>query len=245
MKKAARMRTASMVWRRLLLLRGFFGFHRGLFPLDVGLAAFFMFVFIVLFAHKCLYFVRGLRFCVCTMNFYAGRFNLYLLALLALTLAVGCSTPEKKEKKKEDEFLGAIRLHIESTMNALDTSQTVSILRAQPVSITIAKEPVLSELNLLHVRLMETPGGFAIELKFDDTATLTLEQFTSAYAGKHFAIFGQWGEKKDEGRWLAAPLITTRNATGILAFTPDMSHAEAVRFVTALNRAAKKAQKDK
>ncbi len=182
------------------------------------------------------------------MNFYTGRFNLYLLTLLTLltlTFAFGCASPSEKEKKNEDKFLGVIRLHVESTANALDTSQTISVLRTQPVSVTIAKEPVLSELNLLRVRLMETPGGFAIELKFDDTGSWTLEQFTSAYAGKHLAIFGQWGDKKEEGRWLAAPLITTRNATGILAFTPDMSHAEAVKFVTAVNLAAKKAQKDK
>jgi hypothetical protein len=43
-------------------LGGFFGFHHGFFAFDVGLAAFFVFVFVVLFAHKCLYFVRRLRF---------------------------------------------------------------------------------------------------------------------------------------------------------------------------------------
>ena len=48
-----------------LLGRGLFlRLNDGLFAFDVGLAAFFMFVFVMLFAHKCLYFVRGLRFCV-------------------------------------------------------------------------------------------------------------------------------------------------------------------------------------
>jgi hypothetical protein len=53
-----------MVLARLFFRGGLFGFDRSLFAFEVGLAALFMFVFVVLFAHKCLYFVRGLRFCV-------------------------------------------------------------------------------------------------------------------------------------------------------------------------------------
>ena len=56
--------TGSILAQSLLFCRRFFGLDDGLFAFDVGLAAFFMFVFIVLFAHKCLYIVRGLRFCV-------------------------------------------------------------------------------------------------------------------------------------------------------------------------------------
>jgi hypothetical protein len=48
-----------------------------------------------------------------------------------------------------------------------------------------------------------------------------------------------------DGRWVAAPLITGRNATGILAFTPDMSHDEAQQFVAGLNAVAKKIQTGK
>ncbi len=173
------------------------------------------------------------------MNFNAGRFNLYLLALLMLTLVCGCAT---SKKKKEDKTLGAIRVHIESTANPEGGGQTVSILRVEPVSVMVATEPVLTEANLIRARLMETPGGFAIELKFDETGAWTLEQFSSAYGGKHFVIFGQWGEKVADGRWLAAPLINARNASGTLTFTPDMSHEEAVKLVAGLNRAAKKAQ---
>jgi preprotein translocase subunit SecD len=176
------------------------------------------------------------------MNFYAGRFNLYLLALLVLALAGGCAT---SKKSKDDKALGAVRVHVESTANAVGGGQTISVLRVEPVAVTIAKEPVLTEANLVHARLIETPGGFGLELKFDETGSWTLEQYSAAYGGKHFAIFGQWSDDVKDGRWLAAPLITGRNATGTLTFTPDMSHEEAAKLVAALNRAAKKAQTGK
>ena len=67
-----------------------------------------------------------------------------------------------------------------------------------------------------------------------------LEQYSAANPGKHFAIFGQWGEKLADGRWLAAPLITHRIADGMLSFTPDMSREEADRLVLGLNNVAKK-----
>ena len=100
------------------------------------------------------------------MNFYAGRFNLYLTAFLALALAgSGCST----FKKKKEEPVGAVRVHIESSANAEGEGQTVSVLRADPVLVTISKDTVLTEADLLQAALVVTPGGFSIELKFDET----------------------------------------------------------------------------
>ena len=139
-------------------------------------------------------------------------------------------------------MLGVLRVHIESTANATDGGQVVSVLRSQPVDITIQKEPVLTEQNMLSAKLVETPGGFAIQAKFDETDAWTLEQFSSANPGLHFVIFGQWGTDVKDGRWIAAPLITGRNSTGLLTFTPDMSREEAQKLVITLNRAAKKAQ---
>ena len=174
------------------------------------------------------------------MNFYAGRFNLYLLVLLVLSVVfTGCATHKKHEP------VGAIRVHIENSANAEGQGQTVSVLRADPVLVTIAKDPILTEANLLKASLIETPGGFSVELKFDHTGAWTLEQFSAAYASKHFVIFGQWGDKLKDGRWLAAPLITGRIASGLLSFTPDMSRAEAQQLVTGLNNTAKKIQTGK
>ena len=176
------------------------------------------------------------------MNFYAGRFNLYLAAFLVVALAgAGCST----FKMKKEEPVGAVRVHIESTANAAGEGQTVSVLRADPVLVTISKDAVLTEADLMQAALVATPGGFSVELKFTETGAWTLEQFSAAYSGKHFVIYAQWGPKLKDGRWVAAPLITGRNPTGVLSFTPDMSHDEAQKFVAGLNAVAKKIQTGK
>lgn len=172
------------------------------------------------------------------MNFYGQRYNLYLTVLLSLLVATGCVFG----KKKKHEPIGALRIHIESTGNAQGTGQTVQILRDNPVQVTIANEPILTEEDIVQAKLVETPGGFAIEVKFDETGAWTLEQFTAANPGKHFAIFGQWSDQVKDGRWLAAPLITQRIADGIFAFTPDMSRDEAKKLVLGLNAVAKKLQ---
>jgi preprotein translocase subunit SecD len=117
------------------------------------------------------------------------------------------------------------------------------VLRSDPVQVTVATEPVLTEASIIAARVIETTGGFAIEIQFDENGTWSLEQYSAANPGRHFAIFGQWGEKLVNGRWLAAPLITRRIANGILAFTPDMSREEADKLVLGLTNVTKKIQK--
>ena len=182
-----------------------------------------------------LYFVRGLRFGMRTMNFYARRFNLYLLLAAALALVSGCATG-----KKEDKQTAALRIHIENDTSMASNSKTISVLRSEPVMISIVTDPILTEANVVAARLMEAPGGFAVEVKFDESGGWTLEQFSAANPGRHFVIFGQWGDKLANGRWLAAPSITRRNATGTLVFTPDASRGEAETLVKGLNLDAKK-----
>jgi hypothetical protein len=163
------------------------------------------------------------------MKVCARRFNTYLALTLALVSFCGCLTG----KKLKD--VGAVRVHLQTNPNDAGASDTVSVLRSDPVSVTIGHEPILTEANVVAARVMEVPGGFAVEIQFDESATLMLEQYTAANPGRHLVIFGQWGEKVADGRWLAAPLITHRISNGLLAFTPDISHAEADRFVRGLN----------
>jgi hypothetical protein len=176
------------------------------------------------------------------MNFYAGRFNVYLTVLLMLALApTGCALFHKKKPAP----VGAVRVHIESASPSENDGQKISVLRADPVVVTITKDPVLTEADLLRAALVISPDGFYVQLKFDDTGALTLEQFYGAYGGKHFAVFGQWGDKLKDGRWLAAPIIEGRNTSGILSFTPDMTRDEAQQWVDGLNAVAKKIQTGK
>ena len=125
----------------------------------------------------------------------------------------------------------------------LGTSQTISVLRSDPVLVTIKSEPFLTEANVVAAKVMDAPGGFDIEIKFDENGVWLLEQYSAANPGHHFVVFGQWGDELPNGRWLAAPIITRRISGGRLAFTPDCSREEADQFALGLNKFAKKNRK--
>ena len=177
------------------------------------------------------------------MKVCARCFNLYFALIAAVMLAGGCKT---SDHDKNNKVVAALRVHIQvnpDNAGDLSTSETVSVLRDDPVSVTIAKEPVLTEANIIAARIINAPGGFAVEVQFDESGGLVLEQYSAANPGNHFAIFGQWGDKLSNGRWLAAPLITHAISNGDLSFTPDMSRAEADQLVLGLNNVAKKINK--
>jgi len=239
-EKAAQGTALLEQWDGLGLLgTGLLRVDDGLFAFDVGFAALFMLGFVVLLSHMILYFGRWLRFRVGNMNFYAPRFNLYLLFLLALVASTGCKT------NKPDKQVASLRIYIENHAEITGRGQTVSVVRSQPVLVPISSDPVLAENNIAAARLIETPGGYAIEVKFNETGTLVLEQYTSANSGRHFAIFSQWGEKAVEARWLAAPIISHRISDGLYSFTPDASRDETQKIVTGLNNMAAQLAKGK
>jgi preprotein translocase subunit SecD len=107
------------------------------------------------------------------------------------------------------------------------------------VLVTIKSEPILTEANIVAAKVMDATGGFAIEIKFDENGAWLLEQYSAANPGRHFVIFGQWGDKLANGRWLAAPQTTRRIRGARLVFTPDCSREEADRLVLGLNNATK------
>jgi hypothetical protein len=166
------------------------------------------------------------------MESWSRQFNIYLA--LAATLGLLCSCQTNKPHGQ----VSALRIHIEASPDTVGTSEDVSVIRADPVVVSITKRPVLTEANLVTAKIIDAPGGFAIEVHFDETGTWILEQYSAANTGRHFAIFGQWGDKLANGRWLAAPLITHRIANGALAFTPDMSRPEAEQFIIGLSNSA-------
>jgi len=151
-------------------------------------------------------------------------------------LASGCSGLFHHKK----EQVGILRVHIESESSAQGQTKSITVLRSQPVLINIFTDPVLTEADVLSARLLDTPGGFAVEIKLDETASWRLEQYTAINPGKHLVVFAQWSDKKDDGRWLAAPIIVRRMASGTLLFTPDASHEEMQKWVEGLNITAKK-----
>ncbi len=154
-----------------------------------------------------------------------------------LTFFGGCQT------SKKDEKIGALYIHIQAP--AIGNGENVTVLRSAPMEVHISHDPILTEANLLGAKIVNTRGGFAITVQFDENGTLVLEQYSSSNSGRHFAIYGQWGQKTVDGRWLAAPSITQRISDGVLTFTPDCSREEADELVAGLNVVAKKTQKNK
>jgi preprotein translocase subunit SecD len=167
------------------------------------------------------------------MKVLARQFNIYLALATLMVVVCGCQTSSR------DKVDSVLRVHIEVDPDPAGTSQTISVLRSDPVLVTIKKEPILTEANIVTAKVMDATGGFDIEIKFDENGTWLLEQYSAANPGRHFAIFGQWSEKPGDGRWLAAPLITRRISGGVLAFTPDCSREEADQLVLGLNNATK------
>jgi len=170
------------------------------------------------------------------MKVLTGRFNIYLALVILLGLACGCQTSKPKQ-------VAALRVHIETTSDTSDAGQQISVLRSDPVLVTIKREPILTEANLVNARVIDAQGGFALQFKFDENGTWLVEQYSAANPGRHFVIWGLWSEKPIDSRWLAAPLITHRIAGGMLVFTPDCSREEADQLVTGLNAAAKEIHK--
>jgi hypothetical protein len=168
------------------------------------------------------------------MRVYTLGFNLFLLA--ALALLAGCDTLGHKK-----EPLAQVSIYTSVPPGAIQTgsTETVSVLRSDPVQVTIDKRPVLTEQNLVAAKVIDTPEAPAIELKFDPMGTVVLEQCSATNPGGHFVVYGQWGKDLKNKRWLMAPLITGRMHDGILSFTPDMSRDEATNFVQGLNNVAK------
>jgi preprotein translocase subunit SecD len=166
------------------------------------------------------------------MEVCSRQFNIYLTLAATLALLCGCETDRPRGP------ISTLRVHIEASPDSSGTTQTIPVLRAAPVLVTITQQPVLTEANLVAAKVIDAPGGFALQVRFDETGSWILEQYTAANTGRHFVIFGQWSEKAADGRWLAAPLISHRIADGVLAFTPDLSRAEADQLVIGLSNIA-------
>ena len=106
--------------------------------------------------------------------------------------------------------------------------------------VNVEKGPFLSESDLAAAKLVEVMGGFALQIQFDEHATLTLEQMTATNPSKRIAILSKFGPKFKESRWLAAPFISRRISNGMLTFTPDASREESEQIILGLKNMVQK-----
>ena len=88
------------------------------------------------------------------MKVLARRFNIYLALAVLLGLACGCQTSKKKRQ------VAALRVHIEVSPDPAGTSQNISVLRSDPVLVTIKREPILTEANIVTAKVIDAPRRF-------------------------------------------------------------------------------------
>lgn len=162
-----------------------------------------------------------------------NRFNIYLLLLTAVVLPLGCKTQSEKKEK------ATLRVHLEVSPES-NFSTNVPIYRKKPVPVTVDKAPFLTEANVAEAKVVDVPGGYDLQIKFDRTGTWLFEEYTTTNPGKHLAIFCafQLGKKK-EARWLGAPIITRRVSDGILQFAPDATREEVEQIARGLTNVGK------
>lgn len=165
------------------------------------------------------------------MIFDARRFNCYLALAVCLLWTSACVSPEEKEKRKEASTL---KLHLQMDFDTGDKTQLIEVIRAKPTVLRIEKIPFLDESHLVDAKVVDTLGGFAIQVKFDFHGTLALENVSTTHRNKSVAIFCLF----TEGRWLGAPRLNERILDGTLIFTPDATREEADRIVRGLNNMA-------
>jgi len=158
---------------------------------------------------------------------------MWILACLLGCVLVGCAG--KKSKKDPDKDASTLRLHMETQPGILGSGK-VKVIRSQPITIAIEKEPFLDEGFVKAARVMETPGGHAIGVEFTERGALRLQMATGTRAGRRMVIWSRW----TEGRWLAAVIVSRANDTGVIVFTPDASREECERIVRGLNNVAMK-----
>ncbi len=174
------------------------------------------------------------------MKIRSLAFNTYLLAA---ALLLGCKTPQEKkslaESKRQKKELSTIRFHLEAEGDATGRAEPVPILRAAPILVNVIKDSFLDERDVLKATLVDTVGGFVIQIQLDDHGRFVLDTVTTSNKGKRLAIMTEATDR----RWLAAPVMTRRITDGVITFTPDATREEALRIIRGLNNTSLKIRK--
>jgi preprotein translocase subunit SecD len=173
------------------------------------------------------------------MNLRVRRFNLYLLAALALIAVGGCQS-DSAEKKPNKKLLSTLRLHAEGSRGGTAATETVPIYRLNPVMVRVEKLHFIDEGHVSSAKVIDVMGGYALEIQFDHRGTSLLEEYTTVNRPRRIAIFSQFGGKLKQVRWLGAPMASRRISDGVLTFTPDATREEAEEIAAGLNNVAKK-----
>lgn len=187
--------------------------------------------------------------CWRNMKRYLRAFNSYLwIVALSVVAGAGCETtnPKSSDSKKQATLF---RIYVEGSEKTPDRSQRISIdpsarrrpeePRETPLDVTIDRAPILDEANIVSASVVDTVGGYSIQVVYDAHGKIVLENVTGSRRGGRLIMFAQW----TEARWLAAPMIARPIVDGVVTFTPDASRGECERIVLGINNIAKKLHK--
>jgi len=162
------------------------------------------------------------------MKIGSRRFNTYFALAVAVLVGAGCASSDSKHRNV------VLKLHLEINRDGTDRVGSATIGRSAPFTISIEKKAFLNELQIVNAELIESMGGYAIGLQFDQKGTWILDQYSTANKGRRFAVWAEYGEV----RWIAAPKITQRLSAGRFIFTPDVTREDAETIVKGLNYVA-------
>jgi hypothetical protein len=164
------------------------------------------------------------------MDLRSMRFNRILAAGLGVALLAGCASPGGGGSGKKGKEASTLQLFLESNPDGGQRTATIQVIRSSPVLLTVDKSPFLDEGHIVDAAVIETVGGFAIMVKYDFHGSLALQSITGSSKGKRIAVYSLF----TEGRWLAAPMVSTAIKDGMFTFTPDATREEAERIVRGL-----------
>lgn len=174
------------------------------------------------------------------MRIASWGFNL-VLAVVAFHLAVGpAPAAEEKKKEKKPKQVKTLRIYVEARRDLPERTLTATLGQPAKVQFQVEKLPILNEDQLVGSSLLDVPGGYEIQLKFNSLGARVLESYTAAAVGRHLALLT---EIDGNARWIAAPLIRQRLGDGILRFAPDTTREEAERIAQGLAKLIEKNRK--
>jgi preprotein translocase subunit SecD len=173
------------------------------------------------------------------MKFRVRQFNAYLLLTLLVGGLIGCSTGGSHKKQ-----LSSLRIFLEANTDDPASTDAAKIGRSSPVTVHVEKEPFLTEAHVKEAKVLDTEGGFVLQIKFGKIGGQLLEQYTTANRGKRFAVYSRFFvpglNRLNDGRWLAAPKILKHMGDGLFTFTPDATRDEAIAIARGLTDIGRK-----
>jgi hypothetical protein len=253
--------------------RWFFDFGGGLLALDVGDTAAAFLNFIRLLAHKSLLSIQKCVLCGRTMKRWLRSFNIFFVLICATVAAGGCAMIKKATAPKKDMatirlYLEGERADTATAGTVLVTSNKFAyIIEKEPflnegdlAKASLVNDPdgsfsIQLQFNdhgtlLMDMYTASNKGRHIVVFsQFPLKGVKPEKPKKNQSESDDSDVTDNTGPKYPAGTprqsgWVAAVLIRSRISNGSFHFTPDTSHAEAVRIVRGLRNVIAESKKN-